>query len=249
MNSSISASTGHTPHKLMYGTELRQAWDMLPQAFDHDQDFQARIDAEQSLAYAAMKMKTYFDRKHKPIHFQPGECVYLKLTTNTTDKPGYTIPANADRPRKFKQRFVGRFQVIHRVGRLAYKLKFPDSRQRHPVVSVEHLEKCPQGDDPWDRQADDHHDPTDDERFPDEERYEVDRILAKRTTKPHGRPHADGTSRALTTKYLIRWKGQSAEEDQWVAAEDIAADEAIAEFEARQQAHVLSDPTPGPSNT
>ncbi|KAJ5689575.1 hypothetical protein N7462_003967 [Penicillium macrosclerotiorum] len=232
MNSSINVSTGYTPHKLMYGTELRQAFDMMPQAFDHDTEFQARVDAEQSLAYAAMKMKTYFDKKHKPIHFQAGEWVYLKLSTDTTD-PGYSIPANADKPRKFKQRYLGRFQILHRVGRLAYKLKLPDSWQRHPVISVEHLEKCPQGPDPWDRQADNgHHMPTDDERFPDEERYEVAKILAKRITKPRGRPRADGTSRPSITKYLVRWKGQSAKEDQWVAKEDIAADDLIAEFEA-----------------
>jgi hypothetical protein len=28
---------------------------MMPQAFDHEQEFQAHLDAEQSLAYAAMK--------------------------------------------------------------------------------------------------------------------------------------------------------------------------------------------------
>ncbi|KAJ5232494.1 hypothetical protein N7468_005450 [Penicillium chermesinum] len=226
---------------LMYGIELRQAWDMMPQAFDHDRSFKARLDAEQSLAYAATQMKYYFDRTHKPIYFQPGDWVYLKLSTDP-QKPGYTIPANDERPRKFRQRYVGRFKILHRVGRLAYKLDFPPTWRRHPVVSVEHLEKCPQGADPWNRQTnDENHLPMEDERFPDETRHEVERILAKRTTKPRGRPRADGAARQPTTKYLVRWKGQSAREDQWVAAEDIAADELISEFEATHQ--------PGPSNT
>ncbi|KAJ5226089.1 hypothetical protein N7468_007314 [Penicillium chermesinum] len=39
---------------LMYGIELRQAWDMMPQAFDHNRSFKARLDAEQSLVYTAI---------------------------------------------------------------------------------------------------------------------------------------------------------------------------------------------------
>ncbi|KAJ5578390.1 uncharacterized protein N7459_007354 [Penicillium hispanicum] len=83
------------------------------------------------------------------------------------------------------------------------------------------------------RQTYNDHQPTDDERFPGEEVYEVERILDKRVTPAPGRPRRDGTRRFIT-KYLVCWRGQTTREDQWVRAEDmIGAAEAIQEFEDR----------------
>jgi hypothetical protein len=126
--------------------------------------------------------------------------------------------------------------VLERVGRLAYRLDIPPDSRIHPVISVAHLEPAPTGEDPWHRQYDDEHLPTTDERFPDDTVYEVERILAKRVYNAPGRPRADGSRRQIT-KYLIRWKGQSARTDSWVKEEDcIGCEEAIAEFEAQGRA-------------
>ncbi|KAJ5942387.1 hypothetical protein N7516_002555 [Penicillium verrucosum] len=64
LNSSTNASTGYSPHKLMYGVELRQPSQMLRQAFATEQDFTIRLDAERSLSYAAMAMKNYYDKTY-----------------------------------------------------------------------------------------------------------------------------------------------------------------------------------------
>lgn len=228
LNSASNASTGHSPHMLLFGMSLRQPWQMHRQAFDHDRSFAVRHDARESLAFASMSMKKYYDAKHKPIFFAPGDFVYLKLGDS------YDIAANERLAPKVAQRYVGRFKVLERIGKLAYRLDFPTWWQRHPVVSVAHLEKCPQNKDDWDRQDDTVHEPTDDERFPDEERFEVEEILDKRTRKV-GRPRRDG-SRAERVEYLIRWKGQSAREDKWIPATDAEGpEELIAKFESSRQ--------------
>lgn len=154
-----------------------------------------------------------FDDKHKDIHFNVGDMVYLKLGD------GYNIIANKLLPAKLKQRFVGKFRVLERVSRLAYRLELPPAwiqKKIHPVISVAHLGPTPKGEDPWNRQPADTHEPTFDDRYPeDTDRYDVERILAKETRPSRGRPKADG-SRASTTWYLVRWAGQSAKEDQWI---------------------------------
>ena len=71
------------------------------------------------------------DTKHQPKVFRPGDWVYLKLGD------GDNILSNKHLPTKLRQRYVGRFQVIKRVGQLAYQLDLPDTwlkRGVHPVI-------------------------------------------------------------------------------------------------------------------
>ena len=53
-----------------------------------------------------------------------------------------------------------------------------------------------------------------------EEEYKVKYILAKRRT---GRCHQ--------LQYFVKWKGYPDADNQWIDAQDMSADEAIAEFE------------------
>ncbi|KAJ5752832.1 hypothetical protein N7520_008426 [Penicillium odoratum] len=204
MNSSIKASTGYSPHQLLYGIKLRQPWNLLAKASEKDATQAARLDAEHSIAFASMEMKRRFDSAHRPIHFKVGDYVLLKLGD------GYNIPANHRLPTKLGQRYVGRFRVLKRIGRLAYKLDLPSDWKIHPVISVAHLEPAPPGDDPWERPqtvAVDTHDPTFDARFPDEkELYDVQEILRKRTRLHPGRLPKSGI-RGSSTEYLLRWAG------------------------------------------
>ncbi|KAJ5675356.1 hypothetical protein N7462_008253 [Penicillium macrosclerotiorum] len=230
LNSSRKRSTGYSPHMLLYGMELRQPWTLARQATDgRDNALAAKLDAEHSLAFAAMKMKLYYDTHHKAIHFRVGDWVYIKLGA------GYDIVANRQNiPRKLAQRYVGRFQIRERVGKLAYRLNLPLHWGIHPVISVAHLEAAPQGEDPWARRPADTHEPTFDARFPDETRYDVDRILAKQIRKAPGRPRRDGTV-TYRTYYLVRWAGQSAKEDCWITADEaVGAEDLIQEFEDSQ---------------
>ncbi|KAJ5472008.1 hypothetical protein N7539_008577 [Penicillium diatomitis] len=132
LNSSPNASTGTTPHRLMYGIDLRMPWNLLRQAFvGHPAS--ERQDADECAKYAAMIMKKDYDNRHKPIFFSKGDIVYLKLATGTDS--GYVLPSRAV-TKKMTQRYV-KCKVLERIGRLAYKLQFPKELSKcHPVVSI-----------------------------------------------------------------------------------------------------------------
>jgi len=135
LNGSLSVSTGYSPYQLLYGMELRQPWSLLRQS--PSPVLAMRADAEHSIAWAAMKMKAQYDRKHRPIHFEPGDQVYLKLGD------GYQSQANRVLPTVLAQKYAGRFTILERIGRLAYRLDFPEGSKVHPVVSIAHLEPAP----------------------------------------------------------------------------------------------------------
>jgi hypothetical protein len=56
-----------------------------------------------------------------------------------------------------------------------------------------------------------------------EEEYEVEKIIDKKK-KGRGR----------RTYYLVKWKGYSASENSWELAENLRADELVAEFEKQR---------------
>ncbi|THC94471.1 hypothetical protein EYZ11_006036 [Aspergillus tanneri] len=217
INGTANASTKASPHRLLFGMDLRRPWNAVKEYLG-GQDFSSRVDAEEALAFASLRMKEIYDRRHeKPPVFKPDDKVTIRL------HKGYSIPAAKRFGRKLSQQYSAPLEVIKRVGRSAYRLRLPASRKIHPVISVAQLEPVPDPQsDPFGR-APACPPPVTDERFPDQiDRWEVERILNKRIVRI-------GRNRTPFTEYLVRWKGYSSEEDQWVRTKDIAADELIEE--------------------
>jgi len=52
---------------------------------------------------------------------------------------------------KLGMQCVGPFEVVEKVGKLAYRLRLPDGWKIHPVISIVHLE--PAKEDPFDREV------------------------------------------------------------------------------------------------
>ena len=224
MNGAVSASTSETPHKLMFGIDLRMPWNLLYNAFAHQQDLAPRQDAAECLKYAAMQMKDYYDRRHQPKHFDVGDKVLLRIGR------GYNIPVNDAISRKLGQQYAGLFTVVERVGRLAYRLQLPPTWRIHPVISVQHLEPAPSPD-PFNRELPQDPEPTYDDRFPDDmDRHDVAAVLDMRVRHP-------GRYRTPVKEYLIQWEGEPREQSQWVKERDaVGAEEKIREFEERRRA-------------
>ncbi|RMJ21267.1 Integrase core domain-containing protein, partial [Aspergillus sp. HF37] len=217
INSSPSDTTKQSPHKLMFGMEFGQPWNTIKNVFASGQTFDSRTDAEEAINFAMISMKKYYDRRHAPISFAEGDQVYITL------HKGYSIPSSKTLGRKFSQQRVGPFEVVQRVGQLAYKLKLPPSWKIHDVLSVAQLEPA-NTPDPFGRQPS-HPPAVTDERYPeDTDRFEVDQVIAERQRK---------VGRGKRKEYLVRWKGYGPEDDMWLPESSLqGAEDAVRLFQA-----------------
>jgi len=90
----------------------------------------------ESIIFAQARMAIYYNRKHTPITFKPGDKVFITIATGI--QPDYRLSNNVST--KLSERRIGPFTVLDTIGRLAYKLDIPKSWNIHPVISVIHLE-------------------------------------------------------------------------------------------------------------
>jgi hypothetical protein len=84
--------------------------------------FDARVDPEEALNFAAIAMKASYDRRHVPISLKEGD-IFEALC-------GILCP---QRPQRWPQAGP---QVIERISNLAYLMAFPDNWRMHNVVSI-----------------------------------------------------------------------------------------------------------------
>ncbi|GJW41734.1 hypothetical protein Tco_0067579 [Tanacetum coccineum] len=82
------------------------------------------------------RQKSYADLKRKPMEFQVGDKVMLKVS------PWKGVVRFGKRG-KLNPRYVGPFKVLEKVGEVAYKLKLPEELSRvHNTFHVSNLKKC-----------------------------------------------------------------------------------------------------------
>ncbi|GJY75697.1 hypothetical protein Tco_0480813 [Tanacetum coccineum] len=82
------------------------------------------------------RQKIYADLKRKPMEFQVGDNVMLKVS------PWKGVVRFGKRG-NLNPRYVGPFKVLEKVGSIAYKLKLPEELSRvHNTFHVSNLKKC-----------------------------------------------------------------------------------------------------------
>jgi hypothetical protein len=96
---------------------------------------QVRIIRE-NLRVAQTRQKSYADNRRRPLEFEEGDYVYLKVS-----------PLHGTRRFKVKgklsPRFIGPFLILKRVGDVAYQLELPDHlADVHDVFHVSQLKGC-----------------------------------------------------------------------------------------------------------
>jgi hypothetical protein len=88
------------------------------------------------LRVAQTRQKSYADNRRRPLEFEEGDHVYLKVS-----------PLRGMRRFKVKGKlsshFIGPFRIFRRVGEMAYQLESPDNLSDvHNVFHVSQLKKC-----------------------------------------------------------------------------------------------------------
>ncbi|XP_011027642.1 PREDICTED: transposon Ty3-G Gag-Pol polyprotein [Populus euphratica] len=142
-NTVIHSSTKISPFEAVYGISPPNVLSYVPgttrvQAVDeylHDRDSVLQ-DLRHQLVLARDRMKTQADKHRREVHFTVGDFVYLKL------QPYRQTSVAFCRSMKLAPRYFGPYQVLAKVGEVAYKLALPAGSQIHNVFHVSRLRKC-----------------------------------------------------------------------------------------------------------
>ncbi|KAI4305210.1 hypothetical protein L6164_028591 [Bauhinia variegata] len=141
-------------------------------------------------------MKKWANTRRRPLEFQEGDMVLLKLLPNQ-------FKSLRKVHKGLVRRYEGPFPIVKRIGKVAYKLQLSLRLKIHPVVHVSLLKKY-----------------NADEEFPSrnistrapttvitEYDKEEDKVLLHRGIRKREVP--------LCTEYLVKWKGLPDHEASW----------------------------------
>jgi hypothetical protein len=142
-NNSYQASLKMSLFETLYGKKCRTPlyWDKTrgrqffgPKLIQEAEE-QVRIIREH-LRVAQTRQKSYADNRRRPLEFEEGDYVYLKVS-----------PLRGMRRFKVKGKlfphFIRPFRVFRRVGEMTYQLELPDNLSDvHNVFHVSQLKKC-----------------------------------------------------------------------------------------------------------
>nr|GEU62195.1 retrotransposable element Tf2 [Tanacetum cinerariifolium] len=82
------------------------------------------------------KMKSQADKHRTDREFMVGDWVYLKLQCHRQ------VTIRKEKQHKLSPKYYGPFQIIAKVGQVAYKLQLPNASQIHDVFHISQLKKC-----------------------------------------------------------------------------------------------------------
>ncbi|GJW34948.1 putative reverse transcriptase domain-containing protein [Tanacetum coccineum] len=142
-NNSYHASIKASPFEVLYGRKCRSpvCWAKVGQVQLTGPEIVQEttkkvIKIKQRMQATSDRQKSYADLKRKPMEFQVGYKVMLKVS------PWKGVVRFAKRG-KLNPRYVRPFKVLEKVGSVAYKLELPQELSRvHNTFHVSNLKKC-----------------------------------------------------------------------------------------------------------
>ncbi|CAL8153029.1 unnamed protein product [Prunus armeniaca] len=141
-NNSFQSSIGMAPYKALYGRPCRsplcwaEASETVLLGPDLVQETTEKIKTiRQRLLTAQCRQKHYADRRTRPLKFNIGDHVFLKVSPRKGVK-------RFGKSGKLAPRFIGPFEVLQQIGEVAYKLALPPQFSNvHNVLHVSMLRK------------------------------------------------------------------------------------------------------------
>nr|GEX59693.1 putative reverse transcriptase domain-containing protein [Tanacetum cinerariifolium] len=91
---------------------------------------------KERLKAARDRQKSYADNRRKPLEFEEGDHVLLKVS------PWKGI-VRFEKKGKLARRYIGPFEILKRIGLVAYRLRLPQELSNvHDTLHVSNLKKC-----------------------------------------------------------------------------------------------------------
>jgi len=141
-NNSFHANIGMAPYKALYGRRCKTplSWyqdgesvvvgqELLRQTTEKVKLVQERMQASQN------RQKSHANQRRRPLEFAVGDHVFLRITPTTG-------VGRAIRSRKLSPKFIGPYQILRRIGPMAYEIALPPQLSNlHSVFHVSQLRK------------------------------------------------------------------------------------------------------------
>ncbi|KAJ9557023.1 hypothetical protein OSB04_011637 [Centaurea solstitialis] len=142
-NNSYHASIQCAPYEALYGRKCRSPLNWLKVGEDRlfrpdvVQETTDKIKmVQEKLKVARDRQKSYADNRRKPLEFQVGDKVLLKVSP-------WKGLIRFGKKGKLSPRFVGPFEVVERIGPVAYRLDLPiELSSIHDMFHVSNLKRC-----------------------------------------------------------------------------------------------------------
>ncbi|KAI5431677.1 hypothetical protein KIW84_035730 [Lathyrus oleraceus] len=136
-NNSFHSSIGMAPSEALYGRRCRtplcwyESGESAVVGPEIVQQITEKIKMiQEKMRIAQSRQKSYHDKRRKSLEFQEGDHVFLRVTP-------ITGVGRALKSKKLTPRFIGPYQILERIGEVAYRIALPPSLANlHEVFHV-----------------------------------------------------------------------------------------------------------------